>query len=82
MTPSPAALEVYEISHISSPHMDDPKEDIRIFVFEENLSFHSMQKFSTDFSILNYVYSLPVISPGKGEEFDFSLSIMMLLVCR
>ena len=24
--------------------------------------------------ILNYVHSLPVISPGKGEEFDFSVS--------
>ena len=26
VTPSPVALEVYEISDISYPHMDDPKE--------------------------------------------------------
>ena len=29
-----AALEVYEISNISSPHMDDLEEDIRISVIE------------------------------------------------
>ena len=39
-----------------------------------NTSFHSMQKFSSDSSIINYVHSLPVIAPGKGEEFDFSIS--------
>ena len=33
-----------------------------------------MQKFSNDSSIINYVHSLPVISPGKGEDFDFSIS--------
>ena len=33
-----------------------------------------MQKFSSDYSIINYVHSLQVISPGKGEEFDFSVS--------
>ena len=33
-----------------------------------------MKKFSSDSSIINYVHSLPVISPGKGEEFDFSVS--------
>ena len=33
-----------------------------------------MQKFSNDSSIINYVHSLPVISPGNGEEFDFSVS--------
>ena len=33
-----------------------------------------MQKFSSDSSILNFVHSLPVIAPGKGEEFDFSIS--------
>ena len=37
-------------------------------------SFHSMQKFSSDSSIINYVHSLPMIAPGKGEEFDFSVS--------
>ena len=33
-----------------------------------------MQKFSSDSSIINFVRSLPVISPGKGEEIDFSVS--------
>ena len=33
-----------------------------------------MQKFSSDSSIINYVHSLPVIAPRKGEEFDFSVS--------
>ena len=54
--------------------MADPEEDIRISVVEENISFHSMQKFSSDSSIINYVHSLPVIALGKGEEFDFSIS--------
>ena len=61
MTPSPATPEVYEIYDISSSHMDDLEEDIQISVFEEKLSFHSMQKFSSDSSILNFVHSLPVI---------------------
>ena len=74
MTPSLAAPEVYEISNISSPHMEDPEEDIQISIVEENISFHSMQKFSSDSSIINYVHSLPVIAPGKGGEFDFSIS--------
>ena len=33
-----------------------------------------MQKLSSDSSIINYVHSLPVIAPVKGEEFDFSVS--------
>ena len=33
-----------------------------------------MQKFSTDFSILNYVHSLPVIVSENEEKFDFSIS--------
>ena len=74
MTPSPAAREVYEIYGMSYPHMDDLEEHIRISFFEENLSFHSMQKLFSDSSIINYVHSLPMISPGKGEEFDFSVS--------
>ena len=74
MTPSPAAPEVYEISDISSPHMADLEEDIRISVIEENLSFHSMQIFSSDSSIINCVHSLPMIAPGKGEESDISVS--------
>ena len=32
VTPSPYALEVYEISDISSSHIDDPEEEIRISV--------------------------------------------------
>ena len=28
VTPSPSTPEIYEISNISSPHMDDPEEDI------------------------------------------------------
>ena len=54
--------------------MADIEEEIRISGVQENRSFHSMQKFSSDSSIINYVHSLPVISPGKGEEFDFSVS--------
>ena len=30
-----------------------------------------MQKFSSNSSIINYVHSLPMIAPGKGEEFDY-----------
>ena len=74
VTPSPNASKVYEISHISYPHMDDLEEDIRISIFEEKISFHSMQKFSSDSSITNFVHSLPVIARRKGEEFDFSIS--------
>ena len=54
--------------------MADLEEDIRISIIEEKLSFHSMQKFSIDSSILNYVHSLLVISPRKGEEFNFFVS--------
>ena len=39
-----------------------------------NTSFHSMQKFSSDSSIIKFVHSLLVIAPGKGEEFDLSVS--------
>ena len=34
VTPSPVSPEVYDISNISSPHMDDLEEDIRISVVE------------------------------------------------
>ena len=71
VTPSLAASEVYEIYDISSPHMADLEEEIQISVVEWNLSFHSMQKFSSDSSIINYVHSLPVIVSEKEEEFDF-----------
>ena len=73
VTPSPAALEVYEISDISSSHMDDIEEDIRISNIEEKISFHSMQTFSSD-SPLNYVQSLPMIASKNAEEFNLSLS--------
>ena len=33
-----------------------------------------MQKFSSDSSIINSVHSLLMISPGKGEGSDFSIS--------
>ena len=74
MTPSPVAPKVYEISDISYSHMVDPEEDIRISFFEEKLSFHSMQKISSDSSILNCVHSLPVIVSEYEEDFDFSIS--------
>ena len=51
--------------HISSSHMDDLEKEIQISVIEEKLSFHSMQKFSSDSSILNYVHSLLVIVSEK-----------------
>ena len=73
MTSSPTAPIVYEIYDISSSHMADPKEDIQSFVFEEKLSFHSMQKFSSDSSILNSVHSLSVIVSEYEEKFDFSI---------
>ena len=40
VTPSLVAPEVYEISDISSPHMADPEEYIRISIIEENIFFH------------------------------------------
>ena len=45
-----------------------------MFVIKEQISFHYMKKFSSDSFIINYVHSLLVIAPGKGEEFDFSVS--------
>ena len=74
MTPSFATLEVYEIYDMSYSHIVDPEEYIRISVIEEKLSFHSMQTFSSDSSIWNYVQSLPVSASKNKEEFDFSLS--------
>ena len=54
--------------------MDDLEEDIWISIFEEKISFHSLQKFSNDSSILNFVHSLPVIISENEEEFDLSIS--------
>ena len=42
MTPSPDALEVYEIYDISSPHMAEIEEDIRISDIEEKYYCTSM----------------------------------------
>ena len=53
--------------------MADPEQDIQISVIEEKISFHSIQTFTSDSSILNYVHSLPVIA-SKNKEFDPSLS--------
>ena len=36
VTPSPTAPEVYEISDISSPHMDDPKETFESMFLNKN----------------------------------------------
>ena len=52
--------------------MTDLEEDIWISIFEEKISFYSLQKFSSD--SLNFVHSLPVIISKKEEEFDFSIS--------
>ena len=54
--------------------MVDPEEYIIIHVIEEKFSFHSMKKFSTFSSILNYVHSLPVIVSKNEEKFDFTIS--------
>ena len=54
MIPSPDALKVYEISDISSPHMDEIEEDIWIYDIEEKYCCTSMQTFTGDFP-LNYV---------------------------
>ena len=54
--------------------MDDLGEYIWIHIIEEKISFCSMQKFSSDSSILNYVHSLPVIVSEKEEEFELSIS--------
>ena len=72
VTPSLVVLEVYEISDISSLHMDDSEEDIQISVCEEKHSSYSLQKFSSN--SLNFVHSLPVTISEKVEEFDFSIS--------
>ena len=79
MTRSLVAPKVYEISDISYSHIVDTKEDIRISVIEEKLSFHSTQAFSSDSAILNYVQSLPMIASENEEEFDFSLSNVVVV---
>ena len=43
-----------------------------MYVCEEKLSSHSLQKFSS--GSLNFLHSLLVIVSEKEEEFDFSIS--------
>ena len=74
MTPSPTALEVYEISDISYSHISNLEEYIRIYFIEGKISFHSTQAFFKYSSILNFVQRLSVIASKNEEEFDFSLS--------
>ena len=74
MTLFPIAPKFYEIYDISSSHIGDPEEDIQIFVIEEKPIFLSMQTFSSDSLILNYVQSLPMIVLENEEEFDFYIS--------
>ena len=71
MTSSPATSEVYGISDISSPHMANPEEDIRISIFEEKHSLYSLQKLSSN--SLNCVHSLLVTVSETIEEFNLSI---------
>ena len=72
MNPSLNAPEVYEISDISSSHMDDLEENIQISDIEEKIFCTSMQTFSSD-SPLNFVQNLPVVASESEEEFNLSL---------
>ena len=56
------------------------KKSFPISAFEEKFSFHSLQKFSSDSSILNFLHSLPVIVSENKEEFDFSISNDVVVV--
>ena len=80
MTPSPDAPEVYKIYDISSPHMDDREEYIRIYDIEEKYCCTSVQTLSSDFP-LNSVQNLPVIA-SESERNLFFLPLMLLLVCK
>ena len=51
VTPSPDALEVHEISDISSSHIAEIEEDIRISDIEEKFCCTSMQTFTGDFPL-------------------------------
>ena len=64
------APEVHEISDISSSHIAETTEDIRIFDIEEKHCCTSMQTFTGDFP-LNFVQNLPVIASESEEKFDF-----------
>ena len=67
VTPSPDALEVHEISDISSSHIAETEEDFRISDIEEKYCCTSMQTFTCDFP-LNYVQNLPVIRGILGTK--------------
>ena len=73
MTPSPDSPEVHEISNISSSHIAEMEEDIRISDIEEKHYYTSIQTFSGDFP-LNSVQNLPVIDSESEEKFHFSPS--------
>ena len=73
VTPSPNAPEVHEIYDISSSHISETEEDIRISDIEEKYCCTSMQTFIGDFP-LNSMQNLSVIASKSEEKFDFSLS--------
>jgi len=73
VTPSPDAPEVHEISDISSSHIAETEEDVRISDIEEKFCCTSMQTFTGDFP-LNSVENLPVIASESEEKFVFSSS--------
>ena len=80
MTPSLDAPEVYEISDISTPHMDEIEEYIQISKIEEKYCCTFMQTFTSDFP-LNSVQNLPVIA-SKVKRNSIFLPLMLLLVCK
>ena len=51
VTPSPDALEVHEISDISSPHISETREDIQIFDIDKKYFCTSMQTFTSAFPL-------------------------------
>ena len=57
-------------SLISSPHISEIEEDIRISDIEEKYCCTSMQTFTSDFP-LNSVQNLPVIASESEEKFNF-----------
>ena len=51
VTPSPDAPEVHEIFEISSSHISETEEDIRISDIKEKFCYTSMQTFTGDFPL-------------------------------
>ena len=62
VTPSLDALEVHEISDISSSHIAETEEDIRISDIEEKFCCTSMQTFTGDFPLNS---ALPHVAKQK-----------------